>query len=88
MKSFTKVLFVAALFGFSINLAASTPASAISADLANKCRQMAIKAHPPQRAGTKTGTAGEERQYYRDCIANGGSIPDDKTQNSSAPPSR
>ena len=30
-----------------------SPAAAISADLAKKCRDMAIKAHPPATVGTK-----------------------------------
>ena len=32
------------------------PASAISVELAKKCRELAFKAHPPQRAGKKEGT--------------------------------
>ncbi len=88
MNSIVKAFFVSVLFGLPAILAATTPAAAISADLAIKCRQMAIKAHPPQRIGSKTGTAGEERKFYRDCLANGGSTPEDKTQNPSPTPSR
>jgi hypothetical protein len=88
MNYLAKVLCAFALFGFSVILAAPIPAAAISADLANKCRQMAMKAHPPQRVGTKTGTAGEERKYYRHCLANGGAAPEENTQNSPVAPSR
>jgi hypothetical protein len=34
-------------------LSMAQPASAISVELAKKCRAMAIKAHPTQIAGTK-----------------------------------
>jgi len=88
MNYLARVLCASALFGSFVIFAMPTPAAAISADLANKCRQMAIKAHPPQRVGSKTGTAAEERKFYRDCLANGGSMPDDKTQSPSPAPSR
>lgn len=65
-----------------------TPASAITVELANKCRELSIKAYPPQRAGSKTGNAGEARKYYSACVANGGSPPDDKTKNPAPPPAR
>lgn len=44
------------------------PAAAISADVAKKCRAFAVKAHPPQPAGTK-GYAQAERDAFRDCVA-------------------
>lgn len=65
-----------------------TPASAISADLAKKCRAMAIKAHPPQLAGTKKGSAQAERTFYKQCITNDGAPPNDGTQNNAAPQSK
>jgi hypothetical protein len=52
----------------------SRPASAITAELAKKCRALAIKAHPPQPAGTKTGAEQAQRDYYRDCIAKSGNM--------------
>lgn len=88
VKFSATLLFASILTGLFIYSVALTPAAAITAELANKCRQMAIKAHAPQRAGTKAGTAGLERKYYSDCIANGGSAPDEKTQNSPAVPAR
>jgi hypothetical protein len=51
---------------------AASDAFAISADLAKKCREMAIKTHPPVRAGTAKGTAGAQREYFQNCIANEG----------------
>jgi hypothetical protein len=56
--------------------AASHPAFAISADLAKRCRDMAIKAHPFNVAGSKTGTATAQRSYFNDCIAKDGNMPD------------
>jgi hypothetical protein len=66
-------------------LSISAPADAITADLANKCRQMAVKAHPPKLPGTKTGTAQAERDYFHACISNNGIMPDNDTQKTVAP---
>ena len=62
--SFALILFV--------NLSIISPASAISADLANKCRAIAIKSHPPTPPGAKTGSAKAERDSYLACITNNG----------------
>ena len=56
--------------------AANAPAFAVSADLAKKCRDMAIKAHPFKVAGAKAGTAAAERSYFNDCVAKGGNMPE------------
>ena len=50
----------AALVAFAVVALTSPAASAISADLAKKCRELAIKAHPTQPAGTKSGTEGAQ----------------------------
>jgi hypothetical protein len=50
---------------------APAPASALSAEVAKKCRELAIKAHPPKPAGTKA-YAQAERDYFRDCVAKEG----------------
>lgn len=57
----------------------ATPARAISAELAKKCRELAIKAHPPAPVGTPYAAA--ERQYYLDCIAKDGKV-EEKSTNS------
>ena len=62
------VVLAGALVGATVG-----PAGAISADLARKCRDMEIRAHPPQPAGTKA-YAEAERLYYRACVTNGGSM--------------
>jgi hypothetical protein len=61
------VLLAATLFG------SSGPASAITAEVAKKCREQAIQAHPPQRAGT-IPYAEAERAYFNECVNNAGSL--------------
>lgn len=54
------------------NVSSMVPASAISADLAKKCRNLASKAHPIPVAGSKnTGAAKAQREAYQTCIAKG-----------------
>jgi hypothetical protein len=70
-------------------VAANSPASAISADLAKKCRDMAIKAHPYKLPGEQgPGTAGAQRDYFSVCISKGGDMPSEPPatdQNASGP---
>ena len=47
---------------------AAAPAAAITAEVAKKCRQVAVKAYPPRPAGTKN-YAQSERDAFRDCVA-------------------
>ena len=54
----------------------SKTAGPISAELAKKCRALAIKAHPTERAGTGA-YAQAQRDYFQDCIAKGGNMPDE-----------
>jgi hypothetical protein len=46
-----------------------------SAELAKKCRALAIKAHPTERAGT-TPYARAQREYFQECIAKRGNMPE------------
>ena len=63
------------LIGFLAMLASSVdPAFALSAELATKCRAMAIKAHPPVLAGSKRGSAKAELDYYRMCVKKDGKV--------------
>jgi hypothetical protein len=50
------------------------PAMAISVELAKKCRDMAIKAHPYTLPGIKAGSAEGERSYFKDCVEKGGNM--------------
>jgi len=56
-------------------VSAATPAAAISADLAKKCRQMAIKAHPPPVPLGNEAYAQAQREFFRECVAKNGEVP-------------
>lgn len=46
------------------------PASAISAEVAKKCRDLAVKAHPTPVAGSKaSGIEKAQRDYFQSCVA-------------------
>jgi hypothetical protein len=48
---------------------------AITAELAKKCRLMAIQAHPTQLPGKKdTGVVAAQRNYFSDCISHEGKM--------------
>ena len=64
-------------------LSTASPAIAISADLAKKCRELAVKSHPPAPAGT-TPYAQAERDFFRNCISKGDDAKDNDPQK--APP--
>jgi hypothetical protein len=64
-------------------LSGASPAIAISADLAKKCREVAIKAHPPEPAGTRS-YAQAERDFFRNCISKSDDAKDNGPQK--APP--
>jgi hypothetical protein len=49
-------------------------ASALTAELAKKCRALAIKAHPPTVPGKRTGSEQAQRDYFRDCVAKNGNV--------------
>jgi hypothetical protein len=74
----SRIRFVGA-FGIGIMLvtvAGSAPARAVTADLAKKCRELAIKAHPYKLPGVKgPGSAEPQRDYFNTCVAKGGNMP-------------
>jgi hypothetical protein len=51
-------------------------ATALTFELARKCREMAVKAYPPVVAGSRQGTAQKERDYFRSCVAQSGRMDD------------
>jgi len=65
-------------------LSATSPAAALSAELAKKCRDMAIKAHPPVPAGS-TAYAQAERDFFRECVAKNGEMPDSNQPSNGQP---
>jgi hypothetical protein len=48
--------------------------SAPSAELARKCREMAVQVHPTAVAGSAQGTAHAQRKFFRKCIDAGGNV--------------
>lgn len=71
--------------------AGANPAAAISVELAKKCRDLALKAHPYKLPGEPgRGTAAAERDYFSACITRGGGLPSepsDANQSKPAPAS-
>jgi hypothetical protein len=78
MMKHTKVVTVLGIsFAILIGVAEQR-AGAITAELAKKCRAMALKAHPYQMVGEKGhGSAAAERDYFNQCVARGGNMPDE-----------
>ncbi len=56
-------------------------ASAVTAEVAKKCAALTAKAYPPRvvgnpAAGSAKGTGQSERDYFNECVANGGKMDD------------
>ena len=71
MRNCVGALMAATLLVF---VSAGQPASAITAELAKKCREMAFKEHPPVRAGSKAGAGKPQQEYYKTCVAKNGKM--------------
>jgi hypothetical protein len=69
---------------------ATSPAVAISVELAKKCRDMAIKAHPPPSSLGGKAYAQAERSFFSECVSRNGQMPEAGAQkrepNSNPPP--
>lgn len=68
-------------FAFVLTLAAPATASAITAEVARTCDAAVAKAFPPKQignpaAGSSKGTAKEQRDYFKKCVANNGKVDD------------
>jgi hypothetical protein len=79
MRDFTMARWLT-LFSMMTVLSAPVPAFAVSADLAKKCRAMAIKTYPSARIGSKTGNSKAQFTYYRTCLDNNGTMPETPAQ--------
>lgn len=80
-----KVL-AAVIFAAAVMSATVMPAAAISVELANKCRSLALKAHPYKLPGEPgAGSAQAEREYFNECVARGGNMPSDSSSTGAAP---
>src|SRR3974390_2413248 len=70
-KSFVTLIVLALM----AHLITPTASLAITAELARKCRLMAIQAHPTPLPGLKnTGVAAAQRNYFNDCVAHEGKM--------------
>ena len=65
---------VAALIGA---IATIEPAAAITIELANKCREMAINSHPPPVPVGNKAYAAAERSFFQECVKRNGDMKDD-----------
>ena len=77
-----KLFVIAIAVGSTVIMAAAQdPPSPPTAALAKKCRELAIKAYPPKPAGsTNTGTAQEQRDFFAQCLRNGGNMDNDNVK--------
>jgi hypothetical protein len=76
MPKMLTFLHASAIAGVIASATMVQPASAISADLAKKCREMMVKARPVEPAGSSRGSAQAERDYFRQCIDRQGKMDD------------
>ena len=76
MKQAAVWLCAASLLGMSLGLLPPAPASAITVEVAKKCRALADKAYPPVLPGMKKGNAANERAYFSECVSKGGDMPE------------
>lgn len=75
MPGFPKTLCALTALSLLLSGALTRPADAITAELAKKCRAMALDAHPRTLAGSKSGSAAAERAFFQTCVANDGKMP-------------
>ena len=67
-----KLAGICATIVLTVAVAAVTPqpATAFSAEVAKKCRDLAIKAHPTPTVGSKaSGVEKAQRDYFQSCVA-------------------
>lgn len=67
--------------------AGARPAAAISVELAKKCRELALKAHPYKLPGEPgAGSAAAQRDYFSACIKQGGNMPSEPSDTNQSKP--
>jgi len=86
MRGFLRIFAAVALAAQFVVFAATIPAIAISADLAKKCRDMAIKSHPPPSPPGNKAYAQAERDFFNACVAKNGRMDNDGAPKNSAAP--
>ena len=73
MGNFSAAL-AAVILAAQFVIACALPAGAVSVDLAKKCREMAIKAHPPPVPLGSKAYAQAERDFFRECVSKNGDM--------------
>ncbi|WP_247968895.1 hypothetical protein [Bradyrhizobium sp. 195] len=63
----------------ALTLAVPATASAITVEVARACEAAVAKAFPPRQignpaAGSAKGTAKDQREYFKKCVANNGKV--------------
>lgn len=83
----SSMLFAALGIGImAIICVAGETASAITVELAKKCRALELKAHPYKLVGERgPGSAQVERAYFKECIDRGGDMSTGPTGHSDNP---
>jgi hypothetical protein len=78
---FSRLIKVLVASGMATLLASAiaSPASALTADVAKKCRELMVKAHPPLPAGSTKGSSQAQREYFRACVAQDGKMDETST---------
>lgn len=75
-----KLVVITIAFAMMASSAQSQAASPPTAELAKKCRQLTMKAHPPALPGTKGGSAQAERDYFAECTRKEGNMDQGSSQ--------
>jgi hypothetical protein len=74
MRNILRIGWVALVL--AVGVTAAVPANAqSSAELANICRALMIKAHPVELYGS-SGSAAAQRAYFQECISRQGNMPE------------
>jgi hypothetical protein len=79
-SSMKNLTYVSAAIALAACAVAPRPASALSAEFAKKCRELAILAHPTAPAGSSKGSSQAQREFYQDCIKKGGDTDSGETK--------
>jgi hypothetical protein len=66
-----------------VAVCSAVPAAAISLELAKKCRDIAVKAHPPPIRLGNRAYAQAERDLFAQCVAKNGHIDNPNPSNES-----
>jgi hypothetical protein len=81
------ITLAAAVAALQILLLSVSPSFAITAELAKKCRDLAIAAHPTQLAGT-SAYAAAQRDFFNQCVVKNGDMDSSNPSGNNAPPAK